>query len=431
MTTTRRTRRWRGVVAVVLAALSAGVLAKRPSLLLVAATGIAFAAYPELTPAPTPDVSMERHLAPESPSVGDVATVTATLRNDGSETLYDLRVVDGVPPMLSVDDGSPRVGTALRPGEETSIEYAVRAEPGVHRFGPTTVIARDVSGATEVETTVASETVIECGRGMTAVPLREQTRNRTGQLVTDRGGNGLEFHRIAEYERGDPVERIDWRRFARTRELTTVEFREERLAEVVLCVDARPSAYRSRSPTDPHAVAHAADSTMRIAEALFTAGHRVGLATLAADPCWLPPGSGPNHEDRFRTLLSTHPSLSMRPPEADVPDHPPQGQDGRGDRSRWGSTLRGRLGGGTQLFLLTPLCDDGVTRHALTLAEAGHAVTVVSPDVTAGSTTGARLARIERTNRIRTLRRAGIPTVDWNPDDRLGTALAAVERWDP
>lgn len=428
MTTTRWTRRWRGIVAVVLVALAVGVLTKRPSLLLVAATGIVFAAYPELTSPPAPDVSIERQLVPESPSADDVVAVRVTLRNDGSEALYDLRAIDGVPPMLAVNEGSPRVATALRPGEETTIEYSVRAKPGIHRFGSTTVIARDVSGATEVETTVVSETVIECGTGATAVPLRGLTRNRTGQLVTDRGGRGLEFHRIAEYERGDPVGRIDWRRFARTRELTTVEFREERLAEVVLCVDARPSAYRATSPDEPHAVAYGVDSAMRIAETLFTAEHRVGLATLGPDPCWLSPGSGPDHEDRFRRLLSTHPSLSMRPPGGDASDQPSKT---RGDQGRQGSTLRARLDGGTQLFLLTPLCDDGAARTAQTLAEAGHAVTVLSPDVTAGATAGARLARIERQNRIQTLHSVGIPAVDWDPDERLEAALAAVERWDP
>ncbi|WP_418280356.1 DUF58 domain-containing protein [Halorubrum sp. DTA98] len=425
MTTVRRTRRWRGVVAVVLVALAVGVLAKRPSLLLVAATGIVFAAYPEITTPPTVDLSVEREMTPESPGVGDVVTVTTTLRNEGSETLPDVRFVDGVPPMLSVVDGSPRAGTALRPAAETTIEYDVRADQGIHRFGPATVIARDVSGATEVETTVATETVIECGARIPAVPLRAQSRNRTGQLVTDRGGSGLEFHRVTEYERGDPVGRIDWRRFARTRELTTVEFREERLAEVVLCVDARATAYRAASPDDPHAVAYAVDAAGRIAETLFAADHRVGLATLGSEPCWLPAGSGPNHEARFRTHLSTHPSLSMRPPE------PTGTASAVDDPDRRLSTLRERLGGGVQVFLVTPLCDDGSTRAARTLEESGCAVTVVSPDVTADSTTGGRLARIERENRLRTLRSAGIPAVDWHTTDRLGTALAAIERWDP
>lgn len=425
MTTVRRTRRWRGVVAVVLLALAVGVVAKRPSLLLVAATGIAFAAYPAVTTPPELDVSVERRLDVDSPAVDDTVTVTTTLRNEGTEMLTDLRVVDGVPAMLSVVDGSPRIATALRPGKEATIEYAVRAERGVHRFEPTTVVGRDISGGTEVETTAATKTVIECSARIPAVPLRKLTRNRTGQLVTDRGGSGLEFHRIKAYERGDPVGRIDWRRFARSRELTTVEFREERLAEVVLCVDTRAIAYRARSPNDPHAVASAVDAAERIAESLFASGHRVGLATIGRRSCWLPAGSGPDHEDQLRARLSTHPSFSMSPPP---PSETVDDEDADLDRQL--SVLRERLGT-VQLFLLTPLCDDGATRAARTFEAAGCAVTVVSPDVTTDATAGARLARIGRRNRLRALRSAGIPTVDWRPDDRLGTALATVERWGP
>jgi hypothetical protein len=54
-------------------------------------------------------------------------------------------------------------------------------------------------------------------------------------------------------------------------------------------------------------------------------------------------------------------------------------------------------------------------------------VTVVSPDVTSDATPGARLARVERDNRIHSLREAEIPVVDWTPDQPLGTSIVHAQ----
>ena len=440
--TVRRTNRWRGAVAVVLVALAIGLLAKRPSLLMLAAVAVAFTAYPQLTDSPDPMVEIERRVAPESPDANELIEVKTTLRNAGDETLYDLRLVDGVPPMLSVEDGSPRRGTALRPGGETTIEYSMRARRGTHRFRPTIVLARDASGATEIETTVVEETTIECGSRVPEVPLRGLSRHRSGRLVTDDGGRGLEFHRVKEYERGDSTSRIDWRRYARTGEFISMEFRKEQLADVVLCVDAREVAYRASTEDEPHAVAHATDAAERIADTLFETDHRVGLAAVGRELCWLPPGSGRDHAVRFGRLLATHEGLSVIPPRETEPAIVSDGErsdttiDGAGDRGaerseidRQLSTILTQLHGRTQVFFLTPLCDDESSRIAQRLEHSGCAVTVLSPDVTTDETVGGRLARIERQNRLASLHGSGVPTVDWDPDERLGTALTDLRRW--
>jgi uncharacterized protein (DUF58 family) len=443
--TVRRTRRWQGVVAVVLLAVAVGVIAKRPPLLLVGAVGVAFAAYPRLLGPPTVDLSIERTIHPEHPEAGDVVDVTTTVRNEGSEPLFDLRLVDGVPPMTTVEDGTPRLATALRPGETATIEYAIEIDRTTHRFRPLTAIARDPSGANEVETTVTEETVIEGVGHVPEVPLRTQSRRRSGRLLTDEGGSGIEFHRTREYEPGDPVNRIDWRQYARTGDLASIDFREERLAEVVVCVDARAAAYRAATPEDAHAVAYAIGSAGRIGEALFSANHHVGLAAFGRDLCWLPPGVGNDHEDRYFRYLASDSAFEVVPPA--VVDRPAAesgegavgsslleaipgigGSDvdvGESLESQL-ATFRPELDPDTQVVLLTPLTDDESSRIAQLLEGTGAAVTVISPDVTADTTVGGRLARVERENRIHALRNAGVPVVDWDPGERLGTTVAAA-----
>ncbi|PSQ07907.1 DUF58 domain-containing protein [Halobacteriales archaeon QS_6_71_20] len=437
--TVRSTGRWRGVVAVVLLAAAVGVLAQQPALLLVAGAAVVLAAYPLVTATPDPKLSVSRRVTPESPGDGERVQVHTTVRNEGSATLPDVRVVDGAPPTLPVVGGSPRRATALPPGGSATVEYELRARPGRHRFRPATLLCRDAAGAVEVETTAVAESPIACADRLPDLPLRARSRRRTGPLVTDEAGSGLEFHSVAEYERGDPAAGIDWRRFARTGELASVRYRTERLADVVVCVDARPEAYRAPSPTEPHAVARAVDAAGRLGDALLDAGHRVGLAAVGPHASLLAPGSGPDHADRLRRQLATAPAFSLIPPEPASPE-----ADGAGVRKpeadgveeekpeatpsldRRLAEIRALAGSNGQVLLLSPLCDDAAPRVARLLGEEGAAVTVISPDPTTGRTAGGRLARLERARRLRALRDAGVATVDWGADAPLGAALSAA-----
>lgn len=431
MPTIRTTNRWRGVVAVALFAAAVGVFGKRPDVLLCAVVGVVFTVYSQVTPAPVGSFEIERTVSDHSPRHDEQTEVTVAVRNVGDTTIPDLRLVDGVPPMLPVTGGSPRHATFLRPGESTSFSYEVTARHGTHRFEETTVIARDISGMQEVETTVSADTEIECHAPVPEVPLRARTNRRSGRLPTKEGGSGIEFHQTREYRRGDPASRIDWNRYARSGELTTVEFREERTATVVLCLDARPSAYRGRDE-EPHAVSYGVAAAQEILTALLDDRHRVGLAAFGRELLWLGPGAGREHGTRFRHLLATHPTLSTQPPgEATLQRRLAAVTDGgESELQQQASELRKRLDAETQTILFTPLADDAILAAARSLESGGTAVTVVSPDVTTSDTVGGRLARVERANRVHELQGSGVPVVDWETDEPLGTALLrATEGW--
>ncbi|WP_299334189.1 DUF58 domain-containing protein [Haloplanus sp.] len=429
----RPTGRWRGVVGVVFLAVAVGILAKRPAVLLMAAVGVVFAVYPLVTTVPDPTLSVDRRIDPESPADGDAVAVRTTIRNEGDVPLFDLRIVDGPPPTLSVAGGSPRGGATIGPGESVTLTYDLRARPGRHRFGPTTLLCRDASGAVEVERRIDAPDRIDCSATLPTVPLRGRSGHRTGPLVTDDGGSGLEFHSVTEYERGDPANRIDWRRFARTGELNSVTFRTERLADVVVCIDARPDAYRARSDDDPHAVAHAVDAAGRIGDALLDANHRAGLAAFGRESFLLAPGSGDDHAHRFHRRLATAPALTPSPPESvgatrAVADESTPRSDPAAPLDHQLSAIRERLGSTCQVVLLTPLCDGDALDVARRFESDNAHVTVVSPDVTSADTPGGRLARLERDSRLAALRNANIPAADCDPATPLGSALEHVER---
>lgn len=416
----RQTTRWYGVTVFALLALGLGVLTSQPGLLLASAFGVAFAGYGKLTTLPALDLALERTLSDPDPADGDEVTVTVTVRNEADHAVLDLRLVDGVPPQLAVVDGTPRHATALRAGGETTYSYTVRARRGDHVFQPMTTIARDASGATERVSSVQTDTNLACKPPLPTAtvefPLRPQTSRYTGRFPADEGGPGVEFYSTREYQPGDPLSRIDWNRTARTGEFTTVDYRVERTATIVLLIDAREAAYRASEQYGRSAVERSVDAARRAYVSLTGEGHTVGISALSPVDCWLDPGRGSNHRVRARRLFGTHRALSPVPESDDTNLYVAL------------QTLQSRLPADAQVVLFSPLCDDHVTHSAIRLDAHGYKTTVVSPDPTSTDTTGHRMARARRTLRLANLRRRAIPVIDWDGDDSLEQAIARSQR---
>jgi uncharacterized protein (DUF58 family) len=426
----RSTDHWYGVGAVALFAVGIGALAESPAVVLAGVVGAGYAGFSRAFSPPELELSISRELSDDEPEPGDEVDVTVTIANERDGFVPDLRIVDGVPDGMAVTDGSSRLGTALRPGETVTLEYAVDVRRGTHEFDPALAIARDLSRSTEREYLIDGETTVVCEpelRPIAApVPLRTTAASFSGRLRTAEGGAGTTFHSVREYRKSDPLARVDWNRRAKTGELATLEFHEERAARVVVLVDARRGAYLAPAPDAAHAVDRSVTAAGRIGASLLAEGDTVGLAGLgpvpfdrsddadasALDACWLAPALGRHHEVRFANLLATHPQFAAAP----------SGDDGRWLRQL--RTIRRRLSAGTQIVFLTPLCDYTSADVARRLDAHGHPVTVVSPDPTADETAGERLARVARRVRRFDLQRAGIPVVDWAADESIDEVFA-------
>ena len=414
----RTTHRWRGISVLALVAFGVGVVTREPGVLLVAVLGVSYAAYARTGPFPEPRLAVHRSIADTDPAAGDEVEIAVTVRNEGPGPLFDLRLVDGVPDALVVASGSPRLATALRSGEETTMRYAVTAVRGTHEFGPIQAIARDVSGSFECEVTIDAGGSIVCVSTPTRTePLALEDANTlfSGRVSTRATGSGVEFSATRAYRPGDPINRIDWNRMARTGELASVEFTPERAATVVLVLDAREEAFLSPIPDERHAVDRSIDGIGAAGATLLEAGNEVGIAVLGPNDAWLSPSTGRVHEHRMRTMLATHPAFSSKPPEAHLL------------RFAWVRRFSQRFPSGGQLVVWAPLCDDGIVDLVRRLA-VNASVTVVSPDPTTEATPGQRLARVERSVRIATLRGLGVRVVDWEWDQSLAVALARARR---
>ena len=412
----RQTEYWTGISAVALLGVGVGVLAEQSGILLVGVVGIFFAAYTRSAEVTGAGLSLERSVSETRPEPDEPVEVTVTVTNDGPQTLPDVRLVDGVPGALSVTDGSPRLGTVLRPGDSTEFSYTVTARRGVHEFGPMHAIVRNRPGTVEYERAVATETptTLTCvptpSSLPVSVPLRDASTPYTGIKETATAGDGTEFYATRLYQPGDSMSRIDWNRQAKTGEFATLLFREERRTSVVFVFDT--TAYLAPEPHAEHALDRSVAAAGQLFETIQGAGHFAGIATLGRSDCWLSPGTGTVHRTRARELLATHPALQSVPSEhSESPI-----------RAR--RVLRSRLPADSQVFVFSPLGQPSVVRAIRRLEAADYPVTVVSPDPTAGKTPSQRLARVARRVHITDLRTDGIPVLDWAWDEPLETALA-------
>ncbi|MFC6952143.1 DUF58 domain-containing protein [Halorubellus litoreus] len=416
-----RTGRYRGAGAFALVALGVGTFAGSPATAFAGAVAAAYVAWGGAASAPSVDLAVSRSLSTTDPDPGERVRVAVTVENVGDDALRECRVVDGVPAALSVVDGSARAHCSLASGDATSFEYVVEARRGVHAYEGALAVVTDRAGAIEERHVVHAPDELECvpplGDATRDVPLREHTTRYAGNVDTDEGGSGLEFFGTREYRRGDPLSRVDWNRFARTGALSTVEFREERAASIVLVVDGRAAGYVAPDAGGPHALDRAVDAAGSLYDALVASGNRVGVAAVSTSECWLPPGSGRGHRERVRDLLATNPALSPVPAARNL--RVTQSVD----------RLRRRIPDGAQVFFLTPLCDDRAATIARRFEAGGRAVTVLSPDPTLARTPSHRLARVGRRLRVTGLRGSGVRVVDWAWDEPLGVALSRTTVW--
>lgn len=419
---TRSTGHWTGIGALALASLGVGVAGGAPGVALGGVVAVGYLAAAGTTPPDPTAVAVEREVA-DTPAPGERVTVRVTVRNESDDHLPDVRVIDGVPAALSVVDGAPRHATALAPGGTDAFEYAVRARRGVHAFEAATVRTRNPTDGAERATTAAADTELDCrlrpapasGRGLGSAVGRF-----VGTTPSTTGGPGVAFHSTRAYRPGDPARRVDWNRLARTGELTTVDYREERATTVVLVVDARETARVAPEPDGETALDRSVDAAGALAGDLLAAGNRVGLAAFGPAPLWADPAATRTTEHRLLRLLTEHAAFA------------PAAPDGEAYAGDWVDRFCAWVDGPATVLLCSPLVDDTAVALVDRLRRAGYPVTVLSPDPTAADTVGRALAGLERRARLSNLRTGGARVVDWDADVALSTALArARRRWSP
>lgn len=421
-------------IGIALVVFGAGILLGSPLLVALAVIPLGFVAAAGFDSAPTASITTERELrlatADEgahgsededglSGGPGERVVVSLAVRNDDTDPLVDLRVRDQVPDTLPVVDGNAEACFTLGADETQVLEYTVELQRGEHRFGGVDIRARG-AGSTETRTqtlSVDGDSRLTCFTTVDDVPINEGDNDLAGEIPTDDGGSGVEFYSVRDYEPGDPVRSIDWRRYANTRELATIEFRAERATKVVCLIDQRPN--QRRRPSDDHLTGlslsvAAAEQTF---ETILDSGYPAGLVGFKERLLvTVDPGTDDKTKRMGRDVLASMRSAA-------------EGFDERA-QTRWGqplSSLPSTLPGEAQVILFSTFTDSTPVDLVEQLRVHGYSVCVVSPDVASGRTDAAgRLTAVHRRTRLAEARLQGARVVDWDLGQPLGLVLDRV-----
>ncbi|MFA9425607.1 DUF58 domain-containing protein [Natronorubrum sp. A-ect3] len=462
MTETSRQARWQAALIGALTASLLAIVLGVPSLFFLAIVALGFVLVGQASSTPTlgsdtntdsadtaetgtetdadtgGPVRLERTLGETRLRPGESVTVTLSVTNEGTRVLPDVRIADDPPADVAVTHGSPAFATAVSPGETVTHEYELTPPRGEHEFGPATLRLRSLpaTAVTTDEREPDGDTTFACETLLDGFPFQDRTIQFVGQTPTDDGGSGIEFFSTRDYRRGDPINRIDWHRFARTGDLATVEYREERAVTIVFVIDDRLTHHRETPGGGPDSFDLTLYAASRGVVASLENGNRTGLATLSGE-AWIEPGAGSDVRRRIDAVLED----TRSPASESAVDDPRAVADGgeqptanaSADGDALATDLERRLPRRAQVAFCTPLLDDEAVDLVETLRSHGRSVTVITPDVTAGLATaspsmGARIAGLERANRTAALRGLGVTVVDWNLDDRISIALARAFR---
>jgi uncharacterized repeat protein (TIGR01451 family) len=440
--TVERIYRWE--IGLITAALlgATGVVFGQPAVILAAGIPLAYFTFTSINRLPEmPAIHLERELSESVPRPGERIEVTLTVRNENSMVLTDLRVVDAVPDELAVVDGTPRAALSLRPDTEATIKYTIVAMQGAHAFGDPYVRLRTVSGGRRQTMRIQADGTdsVSCFIRPT-LPLDVGNTFRTGERTTATAGQGLEFHTLREYRSGDPINRIDWRRYAKTGDLTTVEFNEQRTTTVMVVLDLREEMRLSPHEGHPDGIELTAYAGYALFEELINAGHTVGVTGVGVNApllgseiqrlkggwAWIEPGTGSETKARVNKLYEALQEHLFQAVESG-PERTTATSSSTTTATDGGTRVMKRfiqrLTTGTPVVIVSTAMDDQFVELARQLRMANHTVTFVSPDVTHRSGTGATIEALQRSLRLNRVRKTETVAVDWDPAEPLQSAL--------
>jgi uncharacterized protein (DUF58 family) len=358
-----------------------------------------------------------RTISTDNVSEGKPVIIKLVVTNEGP-TLEEVLFEDIVPDGLSVINGKAIKRIMLPQNATVELEYTIQGPRGKYQFQGVQVTASDYFSLFQ------SQKKYEVPGNLlifpSAMKLRQfpiyprQTRGFAGPILARRGGSGVEFFGVREYQTGDSPRRINWRVSTRHfQDLFTNEFEQESIADVGIILDSRLQTNMVGGHSD--LFEYSVMATSALAETMLAQGHRVSLLVYGYGMGRVFPGYGKVQQKRIMQMLA-------------------QAKPGENYALQSLQYLPTRLfPARSQLIFVSPLREKDLDT-LVTLRAQGYEVLIVSPDplhfeskLAAGASEYAkRLAHIERGLLIAKLRRAGVYVVDWNVEQALDKALHTV-----
>jgi len=367
-----------------------------------------------------PKLEVSRQVSATRVVSGTLVEVRLSIFNLG-ESIDRIWLEEKLPGGLVLVEGETRLLDSLPSRQSLELNYTVRAERGVYALPVVEVYYSDRLGLVtrrlsyETQDTIS---VLPKTLRLAHLPIRPPlTHGFNGSIPARRGGPGVLFFGLRDYQPGDALRWVNWRASARQENtLVTNEFQQESAANVGLILDARQESYLSVGQES--LFEHAASAAASLAEAFLNAGNRVGLVHYGRYISWTLPGYGKVQRERILNALA-----QAAPGESQI------------DRLEY---LPARfVPPGSQLVLVSPLLERDLPT-LLQLRARRYAVLVISPDPVAFEAKrlpntqeahqAIRIARLERQLVLQPLREAGIQLMDWDVSIPFDQAIQAITR---
>ena len=263
----------------------------------------------------TPAPGIERRV-PNSMALGQATDIALRAHNAGSRRL-DLGVFDEYAPDMAIEGLPARLAVPARGWAE--IRYSARPlQRGVREFGQVDVLIRSPLRLWWQRRRLGTAATVRVYPNFAAVAKYAllATDHRLSQLGIRhkrRRGEGLEFHQLREYRRGDVLRQIDWKATSRYRKLVSREYQDERDQQVFFLIDCG-----RRMAAQDEGLSHfdmCLNAVLLLAYVALRQGDAVGVMSFSGTERYLPPQKG---MEVLRTLLNL---LFDLQPSLQAPDY--------------------------------------------------------------------------------------------------------------
>lgn len=398
---------------------AAGVLARRPDLVVVAVPLITVAIW-AAGARPSDPVTVDHRLAHATVPEGGVTTLRATVAVE--DAVEDLAVVFATPRLVDQQPRHGQISADVGSVQSRSLDVAVRPTRwGAWRFSPPLVVASSAWNGfrfvSRRETNRLELTALPQGTHFDAISQHVRSPGLVGTNRSARHGVGAELATVRPFQPGDRLRRIHWAETLRTDEIHVTATWGDHDRQVMLLVDA----FEDLGTTEGlDGRASSLDVSVRaaaaIAEHYVRSGDRVGLVAMGAHGLRrVQPSSGYAH---LRRVLE---GLARVEPANVLLD------DGRMPHGLRKEAL---------VLVFSPFTSEGARQRLLRISNRCADVVAIDclpSDIAEGAhdvveAIAWRIERLDRDRHLRALRDAGLPVVAWTGVGSLDHVLQAQQR---
>lgn len=365
----------------------------------------------------TPQMTLSRNLSTTRTTEGGTVEVTVTLTNTGQPIPW-ISITEHTAPNLLVTQGRTAHFSQLDADEQATFSYTLRVPRGLH-----TLPGADITIWPKISL-MPKHTFAKCEKNILAIPIAEpigdidirpeRTRAYAGLIRANQGGSGIDFFGCHAYSSGDDIRRINWRAYARTRELIVNEYEQERIADVTVFLDARQRA--NPNVETKQAFTYSVRAAASISKYFIQQGNNVGLFIYGDYMNWTFPGYGKNQIRRILDSLAVC-QIGNKDVFDDLQAVPTRLFPPR-----------------SQLVMISASLDEHDVEIIGVLRQRGYRIIIVMPDMityeiahiapTEESSLALRIVNLRRKLIVDALTRIGVQVVQWDTTKPLASVIS-------